>query len=102
LSVPLRQRLVHYATVSEASLRPPHGARQVTLTRLRPAPPATGAVPMDGKKLSRMLAFAAIAWVLGCIQPAGAQTRVTVAVSSGATNLPYWAPIHKRFFANHR
>src|SRR5262249_4595843 len=80
-------------------LAPPSRRSSGTLTRLRPAPPATGAVPMDGKKLSRMLAFAAIAWVLGCIQPAGAQTKVTVVVFSGATNLPFWVAMDKGFFA---
>ena len=54
---------------------------------------------LGGKVLSRMVALALLGWALGFVPPAGAQTKITVVLFSGATNLPIWVAMDKGFFA---
>ena len=54
---------------------------------------------MGGNALSRMLVCAVLGWAFGSIPPAGAQTKITIVLFSGATNLPVWVAMDKGFFA---
>ena len=54
---------------------------------------------MGGKAFSKSLAFAAIGWAVSSLNPAMAQTKLTIVTFGGATNLPVWVAFEKGFFA---